>query len=99
MGKIPVRITILKSSLGNSGAAKIVGLGTTQRVGPDSRDSRAKYRSPHPSKDRRDNSDRSSRGYKNPNNRSGFTTVSFHINGPDISTFLIDTDCNALLLI
>ena len=54
-----------------------------------SRDFRPRHRSPHHAKDRRDNSDKSPR--RNQNNRSGSTSINFHINGPGKSVFLIDT--------
>ena len=56
-----------------------------------SRDFRPRHRSPHHAKDRRDNSDKSSRERRNQNNRSGSTSISFHINGHGKSVFLIDT--------
>ena len=65
-----------------------------RRDRPDSRSrySRRKYKSPHPPRTKSSGSDKSnSRGRRNSNNKSGFTTVSFHITGPSNSTFLINT--------
>ena len=55
-----------------------------------SRDFRPRTRSPHHAKTRRDGS-ASPHGSRNQNTRSGSTFISFHINGPGKSVFLLDT--------
>ena len=55
-----------------------------------SRDPRSRHRSPHHAKNRRDSS-ASPHGSRTSNNRSGSTSISFHINSPGKSVFLLDT--------
>ena len=54
------------------------------------KDFRHRARSPHPDRTRRDRS-APSPGNRNQNTRSGSTFISFHINGPGKTAFLLDT--------